>query len=129
MVRCFTGKKVFSKIFIFGGSGPKLPYLGIWAQIYVLLHIFMKNYYLIVVESILEVLWLCASRKIEKILNFLSFRHLHPEFQICDQIPKYGNLVPDPQKMKMFKQILLHVKGLIITLQTSPQPLSDDIFS
>ena len=47
-------KENFLKNFIFGGSGPKLPYLGIWAQKYVLAHIFIKNYHLIVVEGLLE---------------------------------------------------------------------------
>ena len=44
-------------------------------------------------------------------------------------MPKYGNLCPDPQKMKIFRKLFFHVMQLIITLQTSPHPLSDYNFS
>ena len=45
------------------------------------------------------------------------------------EMTKYGNLCPDPRKMKIFKKLFFHVKRLIISLPTSPQPLSDDNFS
>ena len=48
---------------------------------------------------------------------------------IWAQMPKYGNLGPDPPKMKIFKKLFFHVKGLVITLPTSSQQLSDDNFS
>ena len=45
------------------------------------------------------------------------------------QMPKYGNLGPDPPKIKIFEKFSFQVKRLKITLPTSTQPLSGDNFS
>ena len=48
---------------------------------------------------------------------------------IWAQTPKYGNLGPDPPKIKKFKVTFLYQKHRINTLLKSPRPLSDDDFS
>ena len=42
---------------------------------------------------------------------------------------KYGNLGPDPPKMKIFENFFFHEKRLIFALSECPQPLSYDHFS
>ena len=47
---------------------------------------------------------------------------------IQPQMPKYGNLDPDPSKIENLKKICFHQERLNNIVPTSPQPLLGDDF-